>query len=110
MHYPRIFDIRVLGLGAAIAAASVMLIAPAAQAHTSGHDWDAVAACESGGNWSADTGNGYFGGLQITRSAWSAAGGTGSPAQASRAEQIRIAENVLATHGRGAWPECGAYL
>ncbi|WP_084530964.1 transglycosylase family protein [Nocardia miyunensis] len=86
-----------------------MMIAPAAQAHN-GHDWDAVAACESGGNWSADTGNGYFGGLQIARSTWGAAGGTGSPAQASRDEQIRIAETVLATHGRGAWPVCGAYL
>ncbi|WP_084525074.1 transglycosylase family protein [Nocardia vaccinii] len=83
---------------------------PAAQAESSGHDWDAVAACESGGNWSADTGNGYFGGLQIARSTWRAAGGTGSPAQASRAEQIRVAETVLANQGRSAWPECGAYL
>ncbi len=110
MHNSRVFDIRFLSAAAAITAASVMMIAPAAQAHSGGHDWDAVAACESGGNWSADTGNGYFGGLQITSSTWGAAGGTGSPAHASRAEQIRVAETVLANQGRGAWPVCGAYL
>lgn len=109
MQHPRVSDIRILGVTAAIAAVSVMMSSPAAQAK-SGHDWDAVAACESGGNWSADTGNGYFGGLQITPSAWRAGGGSGSPAHASRAEQIRVAENVLANQGRNAWPECGAYL
>jgi hypothetical protein len=87
-----------------------MMSGPAAHAQSVAHDWDAVAACESGGNWSADTGNGYYGGLQFTQGTWRAAGGNGSPAQASRAEQIRIAETVLATHGRGAWPACGAYL
>ena len=109
MYYPRVFNVRFLGITAAITAFSVMG-GPAAHARSDFHDWDAVAACESGGNWNADTGNGYFGGLQITRSAWRAAGGDGSPAQASRTEQIRVAESVLATHGRGAWPVCGAYL
>ncbi|MBV8964832.1 MAG: transglycosylase family protein [Mycobacteriaceae bacterium] len=70
-------------------------------------NWDAVAACESGGNWAISTGNGYFGGLQFTMSTWRANGGSGSPATASRAEQIRVAENVLARQGMGAWPVCG---
>ena len=70
-------------------------------------NWDAVAKCESGGNWSIATGNGYYGGLQFTLGTWRANGGTGSPHQASREEQIRVAENVLRTQGIGAWPVCG---
>jgi len=70
-------------------------------------DWDAIAACESGGNWGISTGNGFSGGLQFTQSTWNANGGSGSPANASRAEQIRVAENVLRTQGIGAWPTCG---
>ncbi|MEV6769473.1 transglycosylase family protein [Nocardia sp. NPDC051030] len=73
-------------------------------------NWDAVAQCESGGNWNINTGNGYYGGLQFTPSTWAANGGEGSPANASREEQIRVAENVLATQGPGAWPVCGANL
>ena len=70
-------------------------------------NWDAVAACESGGNWGISTGNGFFGGLQFTLSTWRANGGTGMPNQATRAEQIRVANNVLRTQGFGAWPVCG---
>jgi hypothetical protein len=70
-------------------------------------NWDAIAQCESGGNWSISTGNGYAGGLQFTPSTWRANGGSGSPAHASREEQIRVAENVLRTQGIGAWPVCG---
>ena len=70
-------------------------------------NWDAVAACESGGNWAINTGNGYYGGLQFTQSTWTANGGTGSPHNASREEQIRVAENVLDSQGIGAWPVCG---
>ena len=70
-------------------------------------NWDAVAACESGGNWAINTGNGYYGGLQFTQSTWSANGGSGSPHNASREEQIRVAENVLHSQGIGAWPVCG---
>ena len=73
----------------------------------SGVNWDAVAACESGGNWSIATGNGYYGGLQFTMGTWRANGGSGSPHQASKAEQIRVAENVLRSQGIGAWPVCG---
>jgi len=70
-------------------------------------NWDAIAACESGGNWGINTGNGYSGGLQFTPSTWRANGGSGSPNGASREEQIRVAENVLRTQGIGAWPVCG---
>jgi hypothetical protein len=70
-------------------------------------DWDAVAACESGGNWSINTGNGYHGGLQFTLPTWYSNGGTGLPEQNPREEQIRVAENVLKTQGIQAWPVCG---
>ncbi|UXA16443.1 transglycosylase family protein [Mycobacterium sp. SMC-4] len=71
-------------------------------------NWDAVAACESGGNWSINTGNGYYGGLQFAMGTWQSNGGSGSPHLASREEQIRVAENVLQTQGIGAWPTCGS--
>ncbi|AZG48696.1 transglycosylase family protein [Gordonia insulae] len=91
----------------------VMSIAPltmvTANASAAGN-WDAVAQCESGGNWSTNTGNGYYGGLQFSQSTWEANGGSGNAANASREEQIRVAENVLATQGPGAWPVCGANL
>jgi LysM repeat protein len=70
-------------------------------------DWDAVAACESGGNWGANTGNGYYGGLQFSPGTWRANGGHGSASGASREEQIRVARNVLRSQGIGAWPVCG---
>ena len=72
-------------------------------------NWDAVAACESGGNWAINTGNGYYGGLQFTMGTWRANGGSGSPAGASREEQIRVAENVLHNQGIRAWPVCGRH-
>jgi hypothetical protein len=70
-------------------------------------NWDAIAGCESGGNWAISTGNGYSGGLQFTPSTWRSNGGSGSPNGASREEQIRVAENVLHSQGIGAWPVCG---
>jgi len=70
-------------------------------------NWDAIAQCESGGNWGISTGNGFSGGLQFTSSTWRANGGSGSPNGASREEQIRVAENVLHSQGIGAWPVCG---
>jgi hypothetical protein len=70
-------------------------------------NWDAIAGCESGGNWAISTGNGYAGGLQFTPSTWHSNGGAGSPNGASREEQIRVAENVLHSQGIGAWPVCG---
>ena len=72
--------------------------------------WDAVAQCESSGNWAANTGNGFYGGLQFTPSTWAAFGGTqyaASADQATASQQITVAENVLAAQGPGAWPVCG---
>lgn len=68
--------------------------------------WDRLAQCESGGNWSTNTGNGFYGGLQFTLSSWHAAGGSGSPQSASRSEQIRVASNLQKLQGWGAWPTC----
>jgi cell wall-associated NlpC family hydrolase len=72
-------------------------------------NWDAVAACESGGNWAANTGNGFYGGLQYTLSTWHANGGLGNPASATREQQISVAQRVLTTQGIGAWPVCGRH-
>ena len=69
-------------------------------------DWDAVAQCESSGNWHTDTGNGYGGGLQFTNSTWHAFGGSGEPEHASREQQIQVAEKVKGSQGMGAWPVC----
>lgn len=68
--------------------------------------WDKIAQCESGGNWSINTGNGFYGGLQFTQSTWQAFGGTGSASNASRSEQIAVAQRVQASQGWGAWPVC----
>jgi resuscitation-promoting factor RpfB len=71
--------------------------------------WDRIAACESGGNWATNTGNGYYGGLQFSLSTWHAYGGSGRPDQNSREAQIAVAERVRAAEGGyGAWPVCGA--
>ncbi|MFI0981400.1 transglycosylase family protein [Streptomyces sp. NPDC021093] len=73
--------------------------------------WDAVAQCESGGNWSINTGNGYYGGLQFTNSSWAAAGGTKyAPRadQATKGQQIAVAEQLLKIQGPGAWACAGA--
>lgn len=90
---------------------AVDIFAPTAASAASGVNWDAIAACESGGNWAISTGNGYYGGLQWTLATWHANGGTGNPAAASRAEQIAVAERVLAKQGRAQglnnWPVCG---
>jgi hypothetical protein len=81
--------------------------APPAPRRAYSVNWDAIAACESGGNWAINTGNGFYGGLQFTPSTWRSNGGSGSANGASREEQIRVAENVLRTQGIGAWPVCG---
>ncbi|NQW91793.1 LysM peptidoglycan-binding domain-containing protein [Curtobacterium sp. VKM Ac-2861] len=94
---------------AGIAATGVGLAATPANA-ASGSTWDALAQCESGGNWAINTGNGYYGGLQFNLGTWQANGGVGSPAGASREAQIAVAERVLATQGWGAWPACSAQL
>jgi uncharacterized protein YabE (DUF348 family) len=83
--------------------------APAANFSSGSSVWDAIAACESGGNWAINTGNGYYGGLQFSLATWQAYGGTSRPDLTSREYQISIAEKVAAAAGGyGAWPHCGA--
>jgi hypothetical protein len=94
---------------AAISAAGLALSATAANA-ASTSTWDALAQCESSGNWAINTGNGYAGGLQFSPTTWAAYGGTGSAADASREQQIAVAERVQASQGWGAWPSCSAKL
>jgi hypothetical protein len=91
-------------IGGALVVAPMALSTATASAEV---NWDAVANCESGGNWAINTGNGYYGGLQFTMGTWRANGGTGSPHNASRSEQIRVANNVLHSQGIRAWPVCG---
>ncbi len=82
-----------------------------APASPGGVNWAAIAACESGGNWSASTGNGFYGGLQFTEQTWLGYGGgryAPSASQATPAQQIAVAQQVLAGQGIGAWPVCGA--
>ena len=84
--------ITVLAITGALAMAQLVVEVPAADAEP---NWDAMAQCESGGNWSANTGNGFYGGLQFAPATWAANGGIGSPATASRDEQIQVARNVM---------------
>ncbi|QOV37866.1 LysM peptidoglycan-binding domain-containing protein [Streptomyces ferrugineus] len=104
--------IAVVGVTGAAAVAAPLMAAGSASAATAS-EWDAVAQCESGGNWSINTGNGYYGGLQFSASTWAAYGGTAYAStadQATKAQQIEIAEKVLAGQGKGAWPHCGTGL
>jgi resuscitation-promoting factor RpfA len=97
--------------GAVIGGGSLALSGQAGAA-TDG-EWDTVASCESGGNWAINTGNGYHGGLQFSPSTWSGhGGGEYAPAAylATKEEQIAVAERVLASQGKGAWPTCGGPL
>jgi resuscitation-promoting factor RpfA len=97
--------------GAVIGGGGIALAGHAAAAPDG--EWDRVAACESGGNWAINTGNGYHGGLQFTQGTWASHGGgeyAASANQATREQQIAVAERVLATQGKGAWPVCGRGL
>ena len=97
--------------GAVLGGGSIAL-ASQASAATDG-EWDQVARCESGGNWSINTGNGYHGGLQFNPGTWAAYGGTQyAPTAdlATREQQIAIAEKTHAAQGWGAWPACTAKL
>jgi LysM repeat protein len=95
---------------AAPATARRSTVTRSASAPSSGGVWDRLAQCESGGNWGINTGNGYSGGLQFSAGTWRANGGSGSAHNASRAEQIRVAERVRASQGWGAWPACSSKL
>ncbi len=97
--------------GAVLGGGSIALAGQAAAA-TDG-EWDQVARCESGGNWGINTGNGYHGGVQFSAGTWASHGGgqyAPSAELATKEQQIAVAERVLATQGRGAWPVCGGPL
>ena len=96
--------LRLAVVGAVAAGTPLALAGTASAAPESA--WDQLAQCESGGNWSANTGNGYYGGIQFNASTWRAMGGSGLPHQASKAEQIAVAERTLAAQGWNAWPAC----
>jgi outer membrane biosynthesis protein TonB len=83
---------------------------PSQRTSVSTNVWDRLAQCEATGNWSINTGNGYYGGLQFSLSSWRYVGGSGYPHQASKAEQIKRAEMLLAKQGWNAWPACSAKL
>ena len=95
--------------------ASVPAAPPASAAASTGSaggvNWSAIAACESSGNWAASTGNGFYGGLQFTEQTWLGYGGgqyASSANLATPAQQVAVAQRVLAGQGIGAWPVCGA--
>ncbi|MFF5726656.1 transglycosylase family protein [[Kitasatospora] papulosa] len=93
------------------AAVAVPLMGATGASAASVATWDAVAQCESGGNWSINTGNGYYGGLQFSQSSWAAAGGTQYAARAdlaTKSQQIAAAEKLLDLQGPGAWACAGA--
>ncbi|MBV1935169.1 LysM peptidoglycan-binding domain-containing protein [Streptomyces sp. BV286] len=99
--------------GVTTAAVAVPLMGATGASAATASEWDAVAQCEAGGNWSINTGNGYYGGLQFSASTWAAYGGTAYAStadQASKSQQIAVAEKVLAGQGKGAWPSCGVGL
>lgn len=83
---------------------------PPASTSSSGLNWDSLAQCESGGNWAANTGNGYYGGLQFDLQTWQANGGSGYPHEHSRATQISVAESLYSKRGDDPWPACGHHL
>jgi hypothetical protein len=100
--------------GAVVAGAAAigigLLAAPASADH---YDWSGVAQCESSGNWSINTGNGYYGGLQFSSSTWLGFGGGAYAPRAdlaTKSQQIAVAEKVLDVQGPGAWPTCGRNL
>jgi nucleoid-associated protein YgaU len=100
----RVLALRGATVGVVAGAAALALAAPASAAPDS--TWDSVAQCESSGNWSINTGNGYYGGLQFSQSTWEAFGGTNYAPRAdlaTREEQIAVAEQTLAGQGWGAW-------
>ena len=102
---------------AGLAAAGALVLTPFAgvgvASAADGETWDRLAQCESSGNWSINTGNGYYGGLQFAQSTWEAFGGGAYAPRAdlaSREQQIAVAEQTLAVQGWGAWPACSAKL
>ncbi|MET8247107.1 transglycosylase family protein [Streptomyces sp. NPDC005202] len=107
---PRQAPALLVAAGVTGSAIAIPLLGATGASAADGTTWDKVAECESGGSWSADNGNGYYGGLQLTQDDWEKYGGLAyapSADQASRSQQIAVAEKILADRGPGAWPTCG---
>ncbi|QIJ63138.1 transglycosylase family protein [Streptomyces sp. JB150] len=107
---PRQAPALIVAAGVTGSAIAIPLLGASGASAASGVTWDRVAECESGGSWSADNGNGYYGGLQISQENWVKYGGLDyaeSPDVASRSQQIAVAERILAAEGVAAWPTCG---
>ncbi|MCL6733046.1 transglycosylase family protein [Streptomyces neyagawaensis] len=107
---PRQAPALLVAAGVTGSAIAIPLLGATGASAASGTTWDQVAECESGGSWSADTGNGRYGGLQISQGDWENHGGLDyatSPDQASRSQQIAVAERILDDQGVGAWSTCG---
>ncbi len=104
---------RVAVTSAVLGGGASMLLGVGNAAAATDSEWSQVAQCESGGNWAINTGNGYQGGLQFSPGTWAGHGGTQfapTADQATKEQQIAIAEKVLASQGKGAWPVCGTGL
>jgi hypothetical protein len=98
------------GLVLAGAAGGAVLLGTSGTANAASVNWDAVANCESSGNWHINTGNGFYGGLQFTQGTWAGYGGRSYAPRAdlaTREQQIAVAERTLSGQGIGAWPVCG---
>ncbi|MFG2307781.1 transglycosylase family protein [Streptomyces sp. NPDC048566] len=107
---PRQAPALIVAAGVTGSAIAIPLLGASSASAADGTTWDRVAECESGGAWSADNGNGYYGGLQLSQENWEAYGGrvyAPTPDQASRSQQIAVAEKVLDGQGLAAWPTCG---
>ncbi|MFF8592690.1 transglycosylase family protein [Streptomyces sp. NPDC015220] len=107
---PRQAPALLVAAGVTGSAIAIPLVAASGANAADGTTWDKVAQCETGGSWSADNGNGYYGGLLLTQDDWEKYGGlsyAASPDQASRSQQIAVAEKILADRGAGAWHTCG---
>ena len=106
---PRQAPALLVSAGVAGSAIVIPLLGATGASAASGTTWDRVAECESGGSWSADSGNGFYGGLQLTQADWEKYGGLAyaeSADQASRSQQIAVGEKILADQGAGAWEAC----
>jgi len=106
---PRQAPALLVAAGVTGSAIAIPLLGASGASAADGSVWDKVADCESGGSWSADTGNGHYGGLQLTQSDWEKFGGldyAASPDLASRSQQIAVAQDILAARGTGPWGTC----
>lgn len=100
----------VITLSAVATTVGIDVAQAATASATTDIDWNSIAACESGGNWHINSGNGYFGGTQTSQSTWVAYGGTAYAPRAdlaTQAQQIAVNEKILTGQGIGAWPTCG---